>query len=305
MGLGFNSVYHLTDAPFLISEDKFIFFDPHQRGYIDKVYRGYKLNFVDQSLQQRYPNQFDPFPITSNRYDGTVFRYPLRTEDDAKESEISKKVYKPEEILEMFQRFYEIDNINCLIFLKSLKEISFYQIKEGNKEKELLYKIEITNNDEIKEKRKRIAKDIPTIMESLREGIFNTKDVQMIYKANFKIESFVDSKINKSSSSEWLIINYLGDIEKTNEYFCKEFKKNIYDYKFVPNVALAARIDKASENKGRLFCFLPIPGTIQELAIFVNGYFAVSKNRRSIEAFADKDLVIIYIYINMIYINYT
>ena len=26
MGLGFNSVYHLTDAPFLISEDKFIFF---------------------------------------------------------------------------------------------------------------------------------------------------------------------------------------------------------------------------------------------------------------------------------------
>src|SRR6266536_5246042 len=109
MGLGFNSVYHLTDAPFLISGDQFIFFDPHQR-YFGRRDRGHKLNY--KKIYLDYLDQFVPFPISSNEnYNGTVFRYPLRTENDAKESEISKKFYKPKEILQMFEKFHEIDNI--------------------------------------------------------------------------------------------------------------------------------------------------------------------------------------------------
>src|SRR4051812_11885957 len=123
MGLGFNSVYHLTDAPFLISRDRFIFFDPHQRGYFDAKDLGYELKYLEDPIfKSTYSDHFDPFPVQlNNPYDGTVFRYPLRTEDDAKESQISQKIYKPEEIFKMFQMFYKIDNINCLIFLKSLK----------------------------------------------------------------------------------------------------------------------------------------------------------------------------------------
>ncbi|CAH1763162.1 6213_t:CDS:2 [Entrophospora sp. SA101] len=296
MGLGFNSVYHLTDAPFLISGENFIFFDPHERGYFSEKYRGYKINYVNSDFQSNHPDHFVPFPRSSDGgYEGTIFRYPLRTEDDAKESKISKKIYKPEEIFQMFKKFHDIDNIYCLIFLKSIKQISFYQIKKGSKEKELLYRIELTNNDEIKDQRRRIANDIPEIMKSLpsavekKENSVSTESIKLIYKANFKIESFVDDEI-KSSSSEWLIINYLGDVKETNDHFYEKFKKYIRDYKFVPNVALAARIDNVTENSGGLFCFLPIPGIIQEFSILVNGYFAVSKNRRNIEAFVNDDL---------------
>ncbi|CAG8534630.1 14310_t:CDS:2, partial [Racocetra fulgida] len=87
--------------------------------------------------------------------------------------------------------------------------------------------------------------------------------------------------------SVWQIINYIAD--KNDEKY-KKFNTNVRDCKFVPLVGLAARIDKVSENKGRLYCFLPLPEIEDDFSISINGCFAVSKNRRHLESSTHEDL---------------
>jgi len=115
MGVGFNSIYHITDSPSFITGDNYVILDPHE-WYFDG---GIKFNFVDEGLAEEYPDQFAPFRIPyDRRFEGTLFRYPLRTEEDSADSKISDKIYKQKEILDMFDKFYENESINCLLFLK-------------------------------------------------------------------------------------------------------------------------------------------------------------------------------------------
>ena len=53
MGVGFNSIYHLTDSPSFITDDKYVILDPH--GCYDG---SKKFNFVKNKLAKVYPNQF-------------------------------------------------------------------------------------------------------------------------------------------------------------------------------------------------------------------------------------------------------
>ena len=118
MGVGFNSIYHITDSPSFITGDKYIILDPHKWCFDG----GIKFEFIANKLSDKYPDQFAPFNIPCDKpFDGTIFRYPLRTKEDSADSEISDKIYQPEEILDMFHKFYEHESINCLLFLKVYK----------------------------------------------------------------------------------------------------------------------------------------------------------------------------------------
>src|SRR5688572_4197383 len=109
MGVGFNSIYHITDSPSFITDDNYVILDPHERYFKG----GYQFDFVQEKLVEVCPDQFAPFKAPplgipcDKSFEGTVFRYPLRTEQDSTESEISEKIYKPDEILDMFRKFYE------------------------------------------------------------------------------------------------------------------------------------------------------------------------------------------------------
>ncbi|RIA89250.1 hypothetical protein C1645_694529, partial [Glomus cerebriforme] len=107
MGVGFNSIYHLTDSPSFITGGKYVILDPHEWYYNG----GKKFSFIEKNLAEGYPDQFAPFKIPSNEpcdkpfkkpFDGTIFRYPLR---NSKKSDISEKIYTPEEISIMFRNF--------------------------------------------------------------------------------------------------------------------------------------------------------------------------------------------------------
>src|SRR5581483_8657386 len=143
MGVGFNSIYHITDSPSFITGDKYVILDPHE-WYFNG---GVQFDFVDEKLAEEYPDQFAPFRIPGDKtYEGTIFRYPLRTDEDSTDSEISNKIYKAEEILDMFQKFYENESINCLLFLKYIERISFYELKKGSTKPELLYMVQLENS---------------------------------------------------------------------------------------------------------------------------------------------------------------
>src|ERR1043165_3386390 len=115
MGVGFNSIYHITDSPSFITGGRYVILDPHE-WYFDG---GVIFDFVEDGLAKEHPDQFAPFRVSPLRiscdepFKGTAFRYPLRTDEDSKDSNISKKIYKPGAILKMFQSFYENESINC------------------------------------------------------------------------------------------------------------------------------------------------------------------------------------------------
>ncbi|RIA88258.1 hypothetical protein C1645_826624, partial [Glomus cerebriforme] len=103
------------------------------------------------------------------------------------------------------------------------------------------------------------------------------------------VASFHHQKGNSTTpiDSEWLILNYLDDLVETKKYFHENFKRNIGDYKFIPNVGLAVPLNNLNDI-GRLFCFLPLPVSMP-FPISVHGYFTVGTNRRSIWSTTDDE----------------
>ncbi|CAB5179889.1 unnamed protein product [Rhizophagus irregularis] len=287
MGVGFNSIYHITDSPSFITGDKYVILDPHEWYYKG----GKKFNFVADNLAKRYPGQFAPFIIPSEEsssnpfktpFNGTIFRYPLRDND---ESDISKKIYKPQEILDMFHKFYENESINCLLFLKYIERIRFYELKEGANNLELLYTIQLENADEVQHQRRLISESIVPLM-----NLLNSKNLNRNYQLD--TSSYVASfsrkkKRHHKETNYWLVLNYLDSLLEAEAYFQKKFKRNIGDYKFIPNVGLALPLGDLDVT-GKLFCFLPLPVNMP-FQVSVHGYFAVSTNRRTLWSAADNE----------------
>ncbi|CAB5375027.1 unnamed protein product [Rhizophagus irregularis] len=287
MGVGFNSVYHITDSPSFITDDKYVILDPHKWCYNG----GVKFNFINHESAEKCPDQFAPFrripcdipcdELFKKPFKGTIFRYPLR---DTTDSDISDKIYNPEDILDMFHKFYEIDSINCLLFLKYIECISFYELEKGANEPKLLYKIQLENAEKVRQERHFIVEKIIPMMDLLNSSSLNENNqLKATYVASFSRQKG-DSK---EPNSKWLILNYLDDLLETQTYFQNNFRKNIRDYKFIPNVGLAVPLNDLNVT-GKLFCFLPLPIPMP-FSVSVHGYFAVNTNRRSLWSAADNE----------------
>ncbi|CAG8802531.1 10337_t:CDS:1, partial [Gigaspora rosea] len=200
---------------------------------------------------------------------GTIFRYPLRTIQDAKDSEISKNEYNPTKILNMFNKFYENESINCLLFLKSVENIKFFELRKNESKPRLLYSIEIVNATEVREKRDLIARRIGPLLKDLeKKKLSRDPTLESVYVVTFR-----QQKGNEEpKESQWIIFGWLGDLNATSAYFNETYKKNIIEYKLIPNVGIAIPLNQP-EIIGRLFCYLPIPMSTPFRAS-VHGHFA-------------------------------
>ena len=97
-GMGFSSVYHITDVPSLLTfvnnEQVLCFFDPHCQ-YVPGATPdnpGRMLNNIS-SLQTQFPDMFHGyFNGQFGDKEGSLFRLPLRNNDLAEKSEISQKL---------------------------------------------------------------------------------------------------------------------------------------------------------------------------------------------------------------------
>ena len=106
-GVGFNSVYHLTDMPSFVSGRHAVFFDPHCEFLpnVTAANPGKRVDFVANDVFSRHPDQWAPFVAfgcdVRGEFAGTMFRFPLRTEAQARRSKLSKAHYTPESVLSL------------------------------------------------------------------------------------------------------------------------------------------------------------------------------------------------------------
>ena len=134
-GIGFCSVYHITDVPSFVSGENLIIFDPTLQCLKNEIKSefnpGIKINFHKHYLLNK-SNQLVPYTGLSGfnpkkYFKGTLFRFPLRVE----KSKISEALYKTKKVQLMLNRVKE-DSSKLLMFLNNVKKITLWRCKDDN-----------------------------------------------------------------------------------------------------------------------------------------------------------------------------
>ncbi|CAI5714235.1 unnamed protein product [Hyaloperonospora brassicae] len=152
-GLGFNSVYHFTDLPSIVSAKSIVMFDPHATHLpgISAANPGIKIRFAQSSIVRQFPDQFAPYKDVfgcdlEQHYKGTLFRFPLRNNTLAESSEIKRRGYSHSEIVELFKSF-QGSIIDSMLFLRNVRKVEIYLQSEIGQSPTLLYGAEVPEED--------------------------------------------------------------------------------------------------------------------------------------------------------------
>ena len=322
-GSGFNAVYNLTDVPSFVSRDSFVIFDPH-RTHLGKAVKNGKpgiridLRKNKQKLR-KLANQFKPFnrifgcDLSSDAegvsYNGTLFRFPLRTREQARKSELKDLHYDDKEMRELLEKLVEGAEL-LLQFTQTVQQVSVYHLQEdspGAPEPRKLF--------EVKKKGARMMAHI-----SLSSTPAASKQHEQRFEEQFKFlkasslalklsqspDGFPRSSLvidiemkytdygrsffsrrDSSESSSWLISSAMG-----TEEALQIAKK---DKTLVPTGGVSIRLQRGLGNvftpapvNGKVFCFLPLP-LPSGMPVHVNGFFAVASDRRHLKEKTDDD----------------
>ncbi|KAK7905077.1 hypothetical protein WMY93_017684 [Mugilogobius chulae] len=252
-GLGFNSVYHLTDCPSILTGDKLLCISDPNQNYIESTSdvspAGIGYNLVD-SFKEMYMDVYRTFlPDTFPLREGTMFRLPLRTDAMARTSEISRESVTENDMKELCSALSE-EPEGLILFLRSIRKINVYEMdKDG--ELKIIYKKKVFDEG----KQCALKSDKPI-------------DQKVIYGT---VISTSQKKLTK-----WIV--------------AERFVKNTDDRQSMAigklaQASVATRLNLKNEPKsdlnGEAFCSLPLPGHTG-LPVHVNANFEVDSSRRNL-----------------------
>lgn len=258
-GLGFCSVYHLTDVPSFVSRDWLYIFDPRleylQLEVIDPRQSGKKLHFTMGSpptLAQMTP-YVGLFGFKADRpYDGTIFRFPFRSQKHG----ISDVKFDDKEVTKLYEEV-EKAGPNLLLFLENVNCITFSRINDGQTSPQSLLQVK---KDPVCRATSRTWQQG---MCQLREQVCLTAG-----EVEVSVTKFQDGTISKQ---HWLIAGSKDILtHRVGAVACllKEQPCGVYTPKQVI---------------GRAFCFLPLHDNLKTgLPVHVNANFAVMNDRKGI-----------------------
>ena len=250
-GVGFCSVYHITDIPSFISNEYLYIFDPTLT-YLNKEIQnpakpGKRISFRSHFIhcsQQMVPYT-GLFGFNSEgRYAGTMFRFPFRTS----RSELSSKIYSESDVRQLTQ---EIQNCSSklLLFLQNVNCITVSQISDGQTSPHILLKIDKT-----------------------------TCKLQSVC-----IHTVTCSANSSKTTEHWLVATHKGTVLRrlsTASVACALVPQptaEVLCYKPLPQTL-----------EGEIFCFLPL-SIKTGLPVHVSSNFAVTNNRTGIWTSDDHD----------------
>ncbi|CAN0396892.1 unnamed protein product, partial [Discosporangium mesarthrocarpum] len=109
-----------------------------------------QVRFTDTDLLAQFPDQFSPYLFFGcdlrGRFEGTLFRFPLRSKAVARESEISQASYTPAGIAELLGQFKEAAN-RYLLFLRHVQKIEVFTLGAEDAAPRLSYCVEVSARD--------------------------------------------------------------------------------------------------------------------------------------------------------------
>ena len=130
-GIGFTSVYQLSDFPGILSDGSIVVMDPRE-----EVFDGRGMRF-DSSNWQTFQNELQPFlsareyfqrdvtdgeADTSGSFPGSLFRFPLRRKRD-EINDLGGKEWSPTQVRQLMQDEILKEAENLILFLKHVSRI--------------------------------------------------------------------------------------------------------------------------------------------------------------------------------------
>eukprot|EP00736_Rhodelphis_marinus_P006485 Rmarinus@m.28251 len=277
-GIGFNSVYHVTDVPSFVSGRRLVFFDPHclYLPQISSSNPGKMIDFSKYDVMKQNPNQFSPYAAfgcdMKSKFDGTLFRLPLRTTEQAKKSRICHSAFPADTVLKHLREFQTIVS-ETLLFLKYVSDVSVLVWAEGQRAPDTLFRANIENAAKFRNERRFL------------EQLLSTKSLAPRVSKHMTLRIALTSQDNPEPHVQhWRICQTTGAgpaLEMTTSEEVKEYGLTLVPWGGVATCEVLRASNSDAVNKGRGYCFLPLP-TKTGVPVHINGYFELSSNRRDI-----------------------
>ena len=342
-GLGFNAVYNMTDVPMFVSKNYLAIFDPHT-SYLGKGIKnirrpGMKINLNKNVRKLRkFKNQFQPFngifgcdlhlEKEDNSFHGTLFRFPLRTREQAIASEIKQLCYDHQQMRELLQMFIHGAK-HLLLFTQNVMQVGIYHLpnlENQDTHPALLFEVKKSAPPE------RILRELSFSFTVPPNALnFSQEELTFLKQSNFlqaasKVKKWSQARkidprkfpvssmiidVNCSLTRDgvdffnehvpqgtvhWLVVSSMG----TGKALTVAKK----DPTLLPAAGVAVQMEPQEENtffplpvvkrvaernlNGNIFCYLPLP-IHSGLSVHINGAFAVASNRRSLQERVEDD----------------
>ena len=173
-GVGFCSVYHITDVPSFVSGEWLYIFDPTLKHLVVKNPAQPGQKILCTSTLLRGSQQLDPYHsifkyTPGHSYNGTIFRLPFRT----CESELSNKRYRESDILSLREQLIQ-EGSKLLMFLRHVKKITFSEWKLGERAPQHHLLIDQTDGVKIAENVQLVKLRTNTTFSSIEEWIVSS-----------------------------------------------------------------------------------------------------------------------------------
>ena len=274
-GIGFCSVYHITDVPSFVSRNFYTVFDPnllYLKERVTSANPGMQIDFkaITADNLKEFKDQFTPFCglfhcdilSVSKCVDGTLFRLPFRTEHTAQKSKISHEIYLKERINKLV-KMVRNKAPAMLMFLHKIQSISLYEIRQPT------------------------ASSMQCLLHVERKQTQPKVGISLLqlFKSNPLTSKCQTRKfIIKSAKSEnyWMVISCLGDgksLEIARSFEGRQ--KGLCPFGEI-SVKLDPVLLSPCKSVGSLFCFMPVP-IKSNFHFLINGYFDISRDRRSLK----------------------
>ncbi|KAL3867069.1 hypothetical protein ACJMK2_044302 [Sinanodonta woodiana] len=293
-GIGFNSVYHITDIPSFITKDPqhdsggiLCIFDPLCKYVPQATKQKPGRRFTIKDIQTYYPDillAYDKEFLKSER--ATMFRFPLRTAEMARVSKITNQEMTIQQMDGMLRNF-RTDMAECLLFLKNVTKVTIENITSGTRDIEYYVDISLSKKDNAE--RRLFAKHIEEFGRQEKLS-FTMKPREVEYTLSIKDSSGMDNS--------YYVVQRIGFGFSENDVpdILKEAANDGMLYNLpIGGVAVPQTIEKGltygekmtgmqrtnfnDSDTGKAYCFLPL-AIKTGLPFHINGHFVLDQGSR-------------------------
>ena len=219
--------------------------------------------------------------FSQENYNGTLFRFPLRCTP----SKLSNTCYSEEKMQCLFKSFISDAHL-VLLFLRNLESIELYTRDTSDSQPRRIF-------------RAKISDDRLEFVRSKRREFYATIDpgkcMQEPVTVTYPIVIEAEMESGEKGEHFFLVTNYCCGGEVSAQFQRLLTDK---DLSYLPSVGVAMATPPREDLPtpavaGHVFCALPLPvqkKSMTGLPVHVNGFFALSQNRRHIKTpNADQD----------------
>lgn len=274
-GLGFNCVYNVTDFPMVLTNDRLGIFDPHAKTIEGASHADPGGAWTLTDLWENFPDLLAPFiefglREGQTRFNGTIFRLPLRDQRMAQKSEVSSEPYKSEDFRQMVESVEEHAG-DLILFLNSVRDFRLSKIAADGEWSDFV-SVETKNGDEIAGIQSEIHQQVSKPVDETLAFAQLIGDQTWFSEHELEITTRSKSRIERWARVRGLYSH--DELVSTAREMCE------FGEKAVPLAGAAIELNGELRN-GVLSCCLPLP-TTSGTPLHIDGCFDLQDSRQDI-----------------------